>query len=114
VSPLCSWVSRRDVGLRHPGVDRATALESAFATNFREITGQPTFERGFCSLQQAHAPLLLPGLTDARLGKRVVLSCLKRTTPSIDLTMPEWLPAGPRLSRPLCRALQRRRPTAAA
>src|SRR5882724_6936751 len=54
-------------------------------------------EENFCALQPAGAPLIFPGLTDARSGKRVVLSCLARETPSIDPTHPVWLVAGARL-----------------
>jgi hypothetical protein len=87
----------RDLKLRSDAFDRAAALEKAFAEGFKRVIGQPLLEQNFCTLQAANTPLVLPGLTDARTGKRVVLTCLPRETKTIDPTEPVWLPAGGRV-----------------
>lgn len=88
----------RDLGLVPSAQNRAVALERALESSVQRVTGQPLLERGLCTYQQASDSLLLPGLTDARTGKRIVLACHPRETPSNDITEPLWLPAGPKLS----------------
>lgn len=89
----------RDFGLAPSKLNRATALELGLENRFNEVLGDAKLPDPMCTHLDSQGALfsgtlVLPGLTDARNGKRIVLSCLPRETPSIDVTEPIWLPAG--------------------
>lgn len=83
----------RDAGISRSAMDRAQALELALQQRFRDVADEDPLEMAICELQESEKSLLLPGLTDAQSGRRVVLGCLPRATPSADITQPLWLTA---------------------
>lgn len=87
----------RDAGLAPQALDRAAALERGLEDRFDAVAGGPALRSPLCALQQQGGPLLLPGLTDARSGKRIVLACQPRSSASADITEPVWLDAAPAL-----------------